>query len=462
MLDTAANVNGKKTQLVDEIRDGFQDMEDYTKLTQLSHAVKHLERLLGSTQPNCSMCHQVEKGAANIAALESTGSKVIARIRELRPLAADATGREALDTLEHSLRDWIALYRQYLECADAGEFQAAHSIITDRMLPLRRNVDVAAAALAEQQRQFLAASSLEAHQQARFSSWSALGFVVFGMVVGAGVMLALRRTSREIDRITGELRAGAGQVSTSAGEVSGSSREAAEGACRQAETLREVAASSGEINTVAHSNAANARQTAELSAAFGQDLADADARLGQLLSAMRSIQKAGEKVVHIVRVIDGIAFQTNILSLNAAVEAARAGESGLGFAVVAGEVRSLAQRSADAARETAVLIEESIGAARNGMARVESVSSAFQSLTASARTVTELAETMRGGSEEQVRQVEMITERLGSIGQITERTAAGAEQGAAAGQVLATRAGDLRTIVGLLAAIVGNGEGDER
>jgi methyl-accepting chemotaxis protein len=121
-------------------------------------------------------------------------------------------------------------------------------------------------------------------------------------------------------------------------------------------------------------------------------------------------------------------------------------------------VRTLAQRSAEAARETAALIEESVAAARNGMEKLEDVSAAFQSLTSAAKTVTELAEAMRGGSEDQVRLVGQITERLSHIGQITERAAAGAEEGATAGQVLTDHAGDLRAIVVHLAAVVGSAE----
>jgi methyl-accepting chemotaxis protein len=286
------------------------------------------------------------------------------------------------------------------------------------------------------------------------SRWLILGLIGLAALVMAGVVMALRRTSRGLHRITVDLGQSARQVAGMAGRVSAGSQSAAHGASEQAAKLREVTASGAEVNDTAHRNAEKAGLSAELSNGFSHSLTDANERLTQLLAAMGEIQETSERVANIVRLIDGVAFQTNILSLNAAVEAARAGESGLGFAVVASEVRNLAQRSADAAKETAGLIDEAITAARNGMERLEGVSAAFQSLTEGAGKVAALAGELRTGSLEQVRQMEQITDRIEQIRKLTDSASTVAQQGAQAGESLSGEAAGLTHLVSRLVTVV--------
>jgi len=156
-----------------------------------------------------------------------------------------------------------------------------------------------------------------------------------------------------------------------------------------------------------------------------------------------------------VKVIDEIAFQTNILALNAAVEAARAGEAGLGFAVVADEVRNLAQRCAQAARDTAALIEESIATAGDGNARLDQMAGAVRSMTQSAIRVKSLVDEVNLGSQEQTRGMEQISRAVLQMEQVTQQTAAGAEESASAGAELDGHASRLRNLVHEMREMIG-------
>jgi hypothetical protein len=215
-------------------------------------------------------------------------------------------------------------------------------------------------------------------------------------------------------------------------------------------SLEEVSASTQEINSVASRNTENASASASLATQSEAKFAAADASLEQMVKVMDEINTAGGKIAQIVRVIEEVAFQTNILALNAAVEAARAGEAGLGFAVVADEVRSLAQRCAQSAKDTAALIEDSAARAGRVNEKVREVAGAFKAITADSGRVKTLAGEVCAGSEEQVRGLGEIAKAIVQMEQATQTTAAGAEQGAAAAEELLAQSQTLETIVSTL------------
>ena len=170
---------------------------------------------------------------------------------------------------------------------------------------------------------------------------------------------------------------------------------------------------------------------------------------------MRDINASSEKIAKIIRVIDEIAFQTNILALNAAVEAARAGEAGMGFAVVADEVRNLAQRCAQAARDTATMIEESIAKSGEGRIKLEQVAQAIHGITENSTGVKVLIDRLQVSSGEQARGAQQISEAVAQVQRVTQTTAANAEETASAGEELSTQSAVLKNLVGRLEELVG-------
>jgi methyl-accepting chemotaxis protein/methyl-accepting chemotaxis protein-1 (serine sensor receptor) len=209
---------------------------------------------------------------------------------------------------------------------------------------------------------------------------------------------------------------------------------------------------------MARQNTENSRSAADVVTQAQQKFAETNQVLEQTVVAMGEINTQSGKISKIIRVIDEIAFQTNILALNAAVEAARAGEAGMGFAVVAEEVRNLAQRCAQAAKDTAALIEESIAKSNGGKMKVDQVAAAIRAITEDAGRVKTLVDEVNLGSQEQGRGIEQIAKAITQMEQVTQKTAANAEESASAAEELNAQSGTLKQIVERLTAMVGGGE----
>jgi methyl-accepting chemotaxis protein len=281
-------------------------------------------------------------------------------------------------------------------------------------------------------------------------------FVGTLLVSGVIVHLTIRRSiSTVLTRAVEELTAAASGTASAASEISSSSQNLAQGASEQAASLEEVSASGEQIASMTNKNADHSRAAAGKMEIAARQVEDANQRLVEMMNSMNEIDASSDKVSKIIRTIDEIAFQTNILALNAAVEAARAGEAGMGFAVVADEVRNLAQRCAEAARNTATLIEESLDKTKSGKAKLDQVAETIHSVTATSADVKVLVDEIRVASEEQARGMKQVSHALAQMEHVTQRNAAGAEESASAAQELSSQSQSMETVIAHLAAMVG-------
>lgn len=258
---------------------------------------------------------------------------------------------------------------------------------------------------------------------------------------------ALKAMVAKLSGIMAEINAAANNVAAGAGQMTATSQAMSQNATEQASSLEEISSSMNEIAAQTRRNAENATQANRLSGDAKALAEKGNAQVARMVSAMKEINDSGSNISRIIKVIDEIAFQTNLLALNAAVEAARAGRHGKGFAVVAEEVRSLAARSAKAAKETEGLIEDSVKKVAGGTDLADQTAEALQEIVAASAKVTDLVAEIAAASSEQAQGVSQITSGLGHVDQVTQQNTAHAEQSAAAAQELSSQARLLQELV---------------
>jgi methyl-accepting chemotaxis protein len=282
------------------------------------------------------------------------------------------------------------------------------------------------------------------------------------IIAGGSVLTALllgwviiRGTNRALRQIASTLKGASEQVSAAASQVSSASQTLAAGSSEQAASLEETSASLEEINSMTKRNADSADNARTLSNDTSQATDVGTRQMGEMVSAMTDIKASSDNIAKIIKTIDEIAFQTNILALNAAVEAARAGEAGAGFAVVADEVRALAQRAAQAAKETAEKIDDSIAKSGHGVEISRKVAEGLKEINVKARQVTELVGEIAKASTEQTQGLSQVNTAVSQMDHVTQSNAASAEETAAAAEELNAQAMTLLDSVGELMQLVG-------
>jgi len=376
---------------------------------------------------------------------------------EFRPLIVTAEGTLITNRLQEGLNMWRAMAVDLKRLVDQGDADAALKLATTRGVPIYTATSEAASRLRAIQDEILARDREAGGSLSWSSTWTAVTLLTLSMGVGAAVFLIVRGTNRTLQKAAAGLRQTAEQVASAAVEISSSSQTMAQGVSQQAASITETSASSEEITTMTRRTADHSHEATELMDQTNRVVADANRTLEMMQASMRDINNSSDKIGEIIKVIDGIAFQTNILALNAAVEAARAGDAGMGFAVVADEVRNLAQRSAQAAKDTAGLIEESIAKSSEGRTKLDQLATAIRDITVKADRVKALITDVHVGSEEQARGVEQIARAMTQMEQVTQSSAASAEQAASAGESMSAQAMNMRHVVEELETMVGGG-----
>ncbi len=280
-------------------------------------------------------------------------------------------------------------------------------------------------------------------------------FVVLEVVPACWIAVQFGRSVKGQGMVLERLGVAADQIASMAAQVAASSHSLSEGASEQAAAIEQTSASAAEMDAMARRTTENSSATAAIVGESQQRVAETDRALAEMVAAMNAINASSEQIAGIIQVIDQIAFQTNILALNAAVEAARAGESGLGFSVVADEVRNLAKRSADAAQQTATLIETSIARSRKGLTKVDEVATEIRSMTAQTAEIKRLVDEIEVGSQEQSQGLHQVSSAIGQMEKVTQINAAAAEQTAAAAGEMASQSKAIQEVFRHFAAMSG-------
>jgi methyl-accepting chemotaxis protein len=394
--------------------------------------------------------------------IEENKGKPAQALQEYEPTITAADDRAIYDKLKPALQRFLDALPGVLALSRDGKPEQARDKYDAEALSSFNAVKDLLQAEMELNRTYGEKDAAESQQSYGKALWVLGIMLTLCSLGGVGTaFVVIRGLNRALRRAVTELSEGAEQMASAASQVSASSQALAQGSSEQAASLEETSASSEEINSMARKNSENSRGAADLVTQSQQKFVQTNQSLDQMVVAMGEINTQSGKISKIIKVIDEIAFQTNILALNAAVEAARAGEAGMGFAVVADEVRNLAQRCAQAAKDTAGLIEESIAKSNSGQTTVDQVTAAIRAITAESAKVKTLVDEVNLGSDEQARGIEQIGKAITQMEQVTQKTAASAEECASAAEELDAQSETLKDIVGQLTAMVGGGEGSE-
>ncbi|HEY3296865.1 MAG TPA: methyl-accepting chemotaxis protein [bacterium] len=283
----------------------------------------------------------------------------------------------------------------------------------------------------------------------------AILFGISGVLISLafGIFLSLNIT-RKLNRIVTESAEGASQIASAASQVSSAAQGVAQGSQEQAAAIEESSSSLEELASMTKQNADNAKSAASLAGETKSMMSKSAEGANAMDQAMKDIKSASDQTSKIVKTIDEIAFQTNLLALNAAVEAARAGEAGKGFAVVAEEVRNLAMRAAEAAKNTGSLIEENVNRVNGGVQIVDGLKTTLGQTVAAADKVTNLANEVAAASDEQSKGIEQINVAVTQMNAVTQQNSANAEEAASASEEAAGQAENLSDLVGELMMVV--------
>jgi methyl-accepting chemotaxis protein len=457
-LDSTVDVTARKMQLADSLLSGFRQARLASALAEISliNATLMSEmKLEADGQTACGSCHTLETVAAGEESIQAAFAAARRFAADLAAMVGEPAEKEALGRIQRGLPEWQSLYVDYIRLARQRKFTAAHEIALQRIYPLVAEVEKAAGLLLEVETGALAAARRKAGAEVRSSVWRSSGVITVSVLIGMAVLVLIQRTTRTLRGASGEISEMTAQLATATSHIASASESLAQTATEQSASLEAACASSEQIRFSSEENVSGMGAASQTTGRVNIQVEAANRLLRETLEAMGQIDGSARKISRIAQMIDEIAFQTNLLSLNAAIEAARAGEAGLGFGVVADEVRRLAQQCASAAQDTSSLIGDSIAASQDGKARLECLAAAIDSITTLTATVHDEVGAVSSASQSQQQAVEQMGQAMVQMEQVTQNIAACAEENASASQQLRAQAETLRHVAGAMRQLVG-------
>lgn len=436
-LEEAVNATAKKQQLAGEIRTSSAEM-----------LLSENGIVLGS------VLQRADAVARSKEEFQSQFSKMKTAIAEFRPLS-DSTSSSNLDRLDTQLAVAGAAHQQMMSSLDKQQFDMVQKTFDDAVQPRLREISGQADVLVRQEGEHLGQAGITARSAASQAYWLNGIFLLLALGAGGLVLMVLQHINNSLRTLAAQIGSDAGRVAGAATQVCSTSQSLAQVSTEQAAALQETSASMEEMNSVTHRNRDNSKSMVSLMEESETVVASAERTVRELSVSMEEITKSGEKITKVVKIIDNIAFQTKILSLNAAVEAARAGAAGAGFAIVAEQVGRLAQECAEAAHSTAQMIDDTVTRVREGGAKLGRTAGAIQSVVQFSGRIKSLVDEVNVGSQEQARGIDQVTSAVIQMRQMTEQAAGNAQETANAGQELDSYAEALNNIVCELDRLVG-------
>jgi methyl-accepting chemotaxis protein len=449
----------------------------FVGITRLSLITDHLNDIVTNKTPKVEWAHElmdntnvIARAVRNMALsndqqlnkqekarIDQARGKFAAAYGKLEKTVASGQGKAILATIRDSQNKVKSLVDKAVALGLANKAEEAGKVLFTEVRQPQAKLLADINSLVEYQVKLANNEGEDGTQAAANARY--LMLILSGSAIFLGVLIAFfltRSITTSINRIIAGLSEGSEQVSSAAIQVSSASQSLAQGASEQAAALEETTSSLQEMASMARSNAESSMQADALMGETARVVDTANSSMGDLTRSMKEVSTASEETAKIIKTIDEIAFQTNLLALNAAVEAARAGEAGAGFAVVAEEVRNLAMRAAEAAKNTANLIEGTVTKVKDGSDVVNKTAEAFTQVAGSTIKVKELVAEIAAASNEQAQGVEQINKAVGEMNNVTQQVAANAEESASASEELNAQSEQMKGMVSDLALLVGS------
>lgn len=407
------------------------------------------------TQLTSAMLSDAQGLAAARASLVKSSARFEEIITQFRPLLVTPEGKQLVVTLQKANQDLNQEGNSLAALVDAGKLPEARAAYSSQVIPIATNVNALAAKLQQREEGRIADIGATLESTVHTGLISQIVLVLISICVGVWLVIVIQRLEAELRESVHELRDGSSQIAQASSEIATSSQSLSQDASEQAALTEETSASTEQVSSMAQRNSTNATQALAVMLEAETNTAASSKSVAACVDAMKNIGDTSQQIAQTLQIIEQIAFQTNILALNAAVEAARAGEAGMGFAVVAEEVRNLAQRCTKASDEIATLITRSVKNAETGRAIVSTLSESGNQVTAAFARLKGLVQEITNASQEQGRGVAQIGQAVQRIEQATQRTAAAAEERAAAAEELNAQSETLHHVADRLGRMVG-------